>query len=744
MYRKNEFAQKLLGETLDSNYRSSLPSLAFSHTGKQGRIGKVPPGVKIVKSACYSCNTCCEVLVFVDDKRSQVLRVEGDPESPVTKGVLCPKGLAADDLVKNPGRLQYPMRRKGKRGGEQWEKISWEEALNNVAEKLLKYRGKYGPQSVAFLQGSPRGWSKVFSRLANSFGSVNHGTSGQAQCILPRLVDNKVTFGAPYMEICDFANTQCILNWGTNPPSTRVVVAADMMDARQKGAALIVVDPYFSETASKADIWLQLRPGTDTLLALSMINVIIEEGLYDREFVEKWTVGFEDLQEHIKPYNPYMASKITDVPVAAIIEAARLFSRTKPACIHRYVALDQTHDSIQACRAVSLLAVITGNIGIPGGNNLSSKRGEVSQGSHEFIRSNDLPLDSLRLRRGYGQYPFLCSNLCSTPSAHMPTLWETIASGEPYPVKSALIFGSNALVSYTNAEKVWEALGKLELVVVADLFMTPTAKRADIILPVSSWLERDNIISSWQCSPLYSIAQKRAVTVGEARSDVDIICGLAKKLGMEELFWNDSKELYDYLIHPSGLTFEKFTEMKRLYAPFNYRQYEKRGFNTPSKKIEIYSSQLEEKGVASLPSYTEPFQSPISTPDLYKKYPMILTTGARLISFRHTENRENPHLKVMCPTPRVLINAETSEKLGIAQGDRVIIETATGSSYSYAYLTIGIAPNVVQAIPGWPGNENINRAIPWGKYSDGVGTVPMRGLLCRVIPAEDKGGGVEQ
>ena len=302
---RSQFALRLLGEKVNPSFRCRVPGgEAKQSAGNVMRRQKqnpasAKPGVKIVKSACYSCNMCCEVLVFIDEATGKILKVEGDPESPISRGLLCAKGLAARDLVYNPGRLRHPLKRVGERGEGKWERISWDEALDRIAEKLLRYREQYGPEGVAFLQGTIRGWSRVYSRLANAFGAVNHGAAGWAQCLWPRLVENTVTFGATYTEVPDFENTRCMLVWGTNPASTWPYFASQIMDARQRGAGLIVVDPYLSETAAKADIWLQLRPGTDTALALAMLHVIIREGLYDKEFVEKWTVGFDRLKEHV-------------------------------------------------------------------------------------------------------------------------------------------------------------------------------------------------------------------------------------------------------------------------------------------------------------------------------------------------------------------------------------------------------------------------------------------------------------
>ena len=393
---RHQFALRLPGGKLNPAYRREVPGGGQNdspqrHAAPKAARASAKPGVRIVPSACYSCNMCCEVLIFVDEATGGILKVEGDPESPISRGLLCTKGLAARDLVTNPGRLRHPLKRVGERGEGKWERISWEEALDQIAKKLLQYREKYGPEGVAFLQGTIRGWSRVYSRLANAFGAVNHGAAGWAQCLWPRLVENTVTFGATYTEVPDFENTRCMLVWGTNPAATWPAFAAQIMDARQRGAVLIVVDPYLSETAAKADIWLQLRPGTDTALALAMLHVIIREGLYDEAFIRDWTVGFDRLREHVAEHTPEWGEAITKVPASLIRKAARLYAGAGPSAIYRCVSLDMVHDSLQACRAVSILAAVTGNIGIPGGNVTVSQRGETTQNSHAFIGHDLLP-----------------------------------------------------------------------------------------------------------------------------------------------------------------------------------------------------------------------------------------------------------------------------------------------------------------------------------------------------------------
>lgn len=735
--KRINFANHLLGKRIDQTFRQTLSPSQFSkEIERKKKIDKIKnkqkkkvalkkdPNIEIIPTCCFSCHSTCEVLVFREKDTGKIIKIEGDPNSPVTEGLMCSKGLAAKDLIYNTERIKHPLQRIGKRGEGKWKRISWDDAIEITTNNLKTYRENYGARSIAFLEGTRRGWSRVFSRLANVFGAINHGACGWAQCSWPRRVDNKVTFGKDYIRTADFENTNCMLIWGVNPPSTWPIVASKIMDARERGASLIVVDPYLTETAAKADLWLQLKPGTDTALALSMLNVIIENNLIDKDFIHKWTIGFEELKNHIKQYNADWGEKITGIPANKIIEAAKLFSSLKPSCIYRCVALDELHDSVQACRAVSLLSVITGNIGIPGGNISNSKRGDINQNTLEFICYHLLKKEEIPLRIGFKDYPLLCDEISPVPSAHMPSLWETIETGKPYNIKAGIIFGSNAVVSYSNADYVKKALNKLDFLLVTDLFMTPTAELADIVLPASSWLERDNVISSSGTSPTYTIAQQKVTSVSEARSDVDIICDIAKKLGLKEFFWKDSKDFYNYLLEPTGLSFDEFKKQKRIFSPLQYRQYEKDGFSTPSGKIEIKSSLMKKYNCSPLPGYAD-------TKPNNKDFPYLLTSG-RVPVFRHTENRINPYLREIYPEHEILIHPEAARKNNINDGDWIVIETKTGSFKGKAKLTEGLNPEVIRAVPGWKGECNINNAIPWENFAEGIGTVPMRGVPCRV------------
>jgi len=745
--KRANFASKLVGSIRDDAWRGEVMRTILEKGTRPAESKTVPgpragekreprPGEVCKPSVCFSCHTTCEALVYTDEKTGKILRVEGDLDSPQTNGVLCSKGLASPDLCYNPTRLQKPLRRVGPRGSAEFEEISWDEALDIVAGKMLAYRDKYGPEGVAMLEGTRRGWSRVYSRLANAFGTPTHGAAGWAQCLWPRLIDDNLTYGRgiQYSEGQEFDKADCIVVWGANPPTSWPLRAAQILDARQKGAALIVVDPFLSEMAAKADIWLQVRPGSDTALALSMIHCIIEEKLYDAQFVSEWTSGFEELCEHVKPFTPEWGSSVTGIDPELIVKAARLYASAGAASLFRCLGVDQQHDSVQCCRATTILICITGNIDKPGAHIAPSRRGDVNQNTLDFVKEDLVPLEVQKRRCGYEEFPLLTQELSPVPTMHMPTFWEQVISGDPYPIPCGIIFGSNAKLIYTNSNVVEKALEKFEFLAVCDLFMTPTAKMADIVLPASSWLERNNVISTFQADMTNTIFQQKVEQIADSKDDTDIVMELARRLGVSEHFWEDSEAMYDYILAPTGHTFQEALAKRRLYAPIVYEQYKKTGFKTPSGKIELYSNIAKEKGCEPLPPYTPSFQSPGDTPELAKDFPFIITTGRHENAFRHTENRQNPHLLPLAPKATLDIHPETAKELGIKDGQKVLVESTAGKAYAYARFTLGLRRDVVQGISGWDGEYNINKTVPWGQYAAGVGTVCARGYLCRVTP----------
>ncbi|MFH1123027.1 MAG: molybdopterin-dependent oxidoreductase [Pseudomonadota bacterium] len=689
------------------------------------------PGEQAFKSCCFFCNSGCDCVVYVRDGR--VERIEGDPESTTTRGKLCAKGLASKQVLYHPDRLKTPLKRVGERGSGRWEPLSWDLALESIAENLTRIRDRYGPQGVVMATGTSRGWAEVFSRFTNVYKSQWIGP-GVAQCFWPRTLGGILTLGGPGLEQADYGHTNCLLVWGVNVPDTWPIKAMGMMEAKSRGAPLIVVDPMLSKAAAKADIWLQLRPGTDCALALGMLHVIIGRGLYDTAFVDRWCLGFKELSKRVEDFNPSKVEAITWVPRDLIVEAATVYASTRPACITQCVSIEQNADTISTCRSLNILAAITGNIDVPGGNIFPMPKGVQDTNSPLWTKIDLWTEEEKSKILGYEQFPLLSGSPNFRPArpTAVPTLaWEAILTEKPYPIKGLYIHGSNALLAYASTQKVREAFQKLEFIAAVDFFHTPTTQLADIVLPAATWLERDFVISNVQVSPDCLHLQQKVTQIGECRSDVTILNEMARRLDLDHFFENE-QALCDYILGPIGLTFEEFKKRKHHRVPMKYRKFEEKGFKTPSGKIELASSIVASVGGDPIPFYAEPLESPESRPDLAEKFPFILTTGGISAVFRHTELRNVPWLREIDPHLNAHMNDQSGLQLGLKTGDRVVIESPRGQIRVPIKLHPGIDPRVVQVAHGWPKQENVNLLTDNRQMAKLVSSTCLRGLLCRV------------
>jgi len=708
---------------------------------------------RIVKSCCNLCYRLCGVLVHTKD--GKVVRIEGDPDYPANRGALCIKGRAAAEILYHPQRLQYPLRRAGSRGEGKWQRISWDEALEIIANAMNSVKDKYGAESVAFAHGDPKGFEPYLVRLCNVFGTPNICDT-RTVCSVPRRLAAVITYG--YKAIGTDTSPDldyppaCLLVWGANIALTHLPNYVRLKEALKKGTKLIVIDPRRTELATKAQLWIQPRPKTDLALALGMINVIISEKLYDESFVKEWTLGFDKLRDHVKDYAPEKVAEITWVPKDQIVEAARLYATTKPAAIQDGNAMDDDLNSVQTARAICILRAITGNLGIPGGD----------------VDFKELPLD-LKPTYAPGQMKEMTSftldekldekqrkkiigaewGFAPVPMARIvpsQLLVRAILSEKPYPIKVLCIHASNPLITWANAQEVYKALMKLDFMYVADLFMTPTAELADVILPACTYLEVDDVAFR---SPFVRVVQKVA-QIGEAWPDKKIINELAKKIGLGQYFWQDVNEALDIILKPMGLTFEEFRTVGHFVARRLYRAHERKGFDTASGKVEIYSTLFKEWGYEPLPEFHEPPETPYSAPELVSEYPLLFTSWHQG-SFRHSAYRQITTLRGVEPVPIVEIHPKTAESLGIEDGDLVYIETPRGRIKQRAILTETVHPRVIGVSYGWwfP-EENIDSLHGWKEsninvltsmeppFNAQIGSTNLRGSLCRIYKVSEQ------
>lgn len=700
---------------------------------------------RVVKSACRMCHGICGVLVHI--RNGRVVKVTGDPDCPTSNGYICVKGKASVELLYHPDRLKFPLKRVGARGENRWQRISWDEALDTIAEKLLKFKHEFGAESIVTMQGTGRPYSVFHARFRHCLGTPNEVGCTHV-CYFSRVVASAMTCGT--LPICDYYGfgdvyPKCVVVWGCNITESGAsdgMCGYQLTQTVKKGAKLIVIDPRRTRIASKADHWIQIRPGTDDALALGMLHTIIKEELYDKDFVRKWASGFDELRERVESYSPEKVEEITWVPAGTIRAAARMYATTKPACIQWGVAVDQNINSFQTARAILLLSGITGNIDVPGGDVFWVPPANVVKQSPGFNPSLVLPEkvspEMWAKKIGAGKYKVI-------DQVHPSLFLDAVFSEKPYLPKALFIIGSNTLVTHSDSLRWAQALEKLDFIAAVELFMTPTTQMADIVLPSASWLETDDVADmhfTW-CV----LIRQKVATIGECRDDKQIMIDLAHRMGMGDCFpWRNVKEYCDWVLKDAGITFDEFKELGIIKSEMRYRKYEEEGFATPSGKFELLCSTLESMGYDPLPYFVEPPESPYSTPELFKSYPLIITTGGRVQAFFHSEGRQIKSLRKLNPDPLVEIHPATAKGLGIEEGDWVWIESPRGRIKQKARLTKGIHPGVVHAQHGWWFPEkgppeygfkesNVN-LLTGGMPSDPhTGSESWRSFLCKVYRA---------
>ncbi|MFC1903103.1 molybdopterin-dependent oxidoreductase [Chloroflexota bacterium] len=703
---------------------------------------------RIVESLCKSCHGGCRVQITVED--GVVTHIEGIQEW-ITRGTMCAKGIASRQHINNPNRIKYPIKRTGERGEGKWQRITWNEALDTIADKINESIKKYGSNAVAIAQGTERGYNRYVNRLVSSIGSGQRISPGYF-CYRPRLLASGITVGGRLY--CDYHG------WGGEFPKTQISWAKQLeitnadgemgvwfLDSLEKAKNLILVDPRATAISTRANLWLQLRPGTDAALALGMMHIIINEGIYDKEFVSNWTYGFDELRERVQEYPPEKVAEITWVPKEKIIQAARMFALDTPGCIQIGEPVEASINSTQNVRALLCLAAITGNIERPGSmvNWVPTAAGPMEDLALEVKISDE----SKRTLAGADKF-----RLGSLAGCHPNTIFNELREGNSL-VKVIHWQGSNALTCYANTKNLLDGLLNLEFMSSADLFMSPTVEYSDIVLPVAHWLETDDI---YDMHPRFFIAavNKAVEPPGEAWPDNRIINELGKRVAPEYWF-DDVEQLLDYQLRKASIKWKEFKEMgflARMGKDQPYYKYktdywkEGGGFATPTGKVELYSTVLDDLGYNPLPYYAEPNESPYSTPELAKEYPLILSTGGRLTYYFHSQYRQIPWLREIQPYPLVQIHPRIAGELGIKEGDWVWIETPRGRIKQKAKLFTGIDPRVVIAQASWwypekPAPEhgifesNANVLTSDDAFDPAIGSTNFRALLCKVYKVEE-------
>ncbi|TJX13417.1 dehydrogenase [Tissierella creatinini] len=643
----------------------------------------------MLKGVCSLCGCNCGIELEIE--ANKILEVRGDRNHPITKGFICPKGKALPSIVHSKDRFIKPLIKKDNK----WEEIDYQEAVHIIVRKLEELKEEFGPQSLSVHTGEAgvrRQFPDYAKRFCQAYGTPNYSAAG-SHCHLSKTLANKITQG--FLPRADYRNSKCVVLWGYNPTNAHPAEVMDINESIKNGGKLIVVDPQETPLAKRADIHFKLRPGTDGALALGLIHIIIEENLYNKDFVDNWTIGFEKLKELVVDYDPIKVSSITRIPVDTIIEGARLYAGNNPSNISPGIAIELLSNGFQTARAIAILQGIMGNIDVVGGpmNNppapLLPLKIDDLQISKEAIGSKEFPL------------------FCKTYGvAQANVLSDAILEGKPYPLKAMIVIGSNPLLTWPNTNKLRKALEALDFLVVMDNFMTETAKLADLIIPASMFVERNELWNKVDLSGESIIGISPKLIDGPGIVEWQFISDLSKAMGYDEYFpWTSEEEAIEYRLQKLGLSFDELRNQQYgfSYREFKEKKYEVGGFNTQSKKLEIYSKTLEEYGYDPLPVYIEPNESPLSDRELAREYPYILTTGARYLEYYHSRYRNIEPLNEYKSNyeAKARIHPEVAKAEGIEDGNIIRIESLRGGIALKVEITEEILPTTIIVPHGW-------------------------------------------
>ncbi len=678
---------------------------------------------KEVFTDCTLCYHSCGCRVTVEDGKA--VKIKGLESHPLNKGRLCPKGAAALETIYSPDRLKHPM----KRVNSGFERLSWDQALDEIAEKLNDLKEKFGPQVLGVFSGSigveNLEMAGLVQRFRAAFGSPNF-FSVESVCYRMRIRTRQMTFGRYPTEEME---SNLYILWGHNPDESDFPLKFALKKNLLRGAKLVVIDPKRIPLADGADMYLRIRPGTDGALALAMMNVIINENLYDREFVEKHTIGFDKLVPQVQKHTPEWAEEITWVPARETRKLARLFAGTKGASIFQGTCtLDQTANGTQNSRAFAVLQAITGNINVPGGWVTSPPPRFGNLG----LKVESQPL-------GADQYPLFFEVWGrKSPYGVVTVVPESI----PEKLKAFLVVGGNPLISMPDSTAFREAFSKLDLLVVHDLFMTETAQTAHYVLPACSHLEKWGVAYTYNvchCIPYLMLRKKCIEPLHESWSEWKFVTEMAKRLGIGEQFpWKSEEDLVAFLLGPSGLSFDYLLKQKPEGDFYLKKKYEvpEGLFRSPSGKIEIYSEALEKAGFDPLPAYLEPETSPRKgATEFLDKYPLILSTGSRSLYYTHSQQRHIHALRKRYPEAITQIGPGTAERFGIKDGDDIVVETDRGQARMKARVDDRVAEGVVLVPHGWGGEANANLLTNAQCREPIMGYPNLKSLTCAIRKA---------
>ncbi|MBE0599341.1 MAG: molybdopterin-dependent oxidoreductase, partial [Desulfuromonadales bacterium] len=642
------------------------------------------PGEQIRDGLCGICPAGCWVRAKLRDGR--LTAVEAQPNSPL--GAVCTIGRHSPQIVHDPDRLLYPMRRQGGKGDHRFTRITWDEAMGEIAERLQAIKAESGAEASAIYTGrgsfdmalcdlfQPAGVAvSSASSVLFPFGSPNTLGVGALCYVSFAMIAPHTTLGELYITMeTDVEQAELIVLWGANPATDSPPLLHDqIMRARARGAQVIAIDPRRHGTARQSDAeWVPIRPGTDGALALGMIQVLLEEELFDEPFARHWTTGFDDLRQYVQHFRPAVVESITGVPAATIRRLAARIAAARGACPVMYSGLEYSDSGVQAIRAVLSLWALAGQLDVPGGLTIRMRENSFPQN-----RSGLIANPAMHQALGRDRFPVYSHY---RGESHAIALPEAVLQGNPYRIRSLLVVGGSILTSWPDPELWRRTLERLDFLVCVDRYRTADAAWADLVLPAATGYE---ITSYMRYGPLFKIREPLVAPQGEARSDFLILAELARRLGYGHLYPQSEEAILRHALEGSGFTLEQVRaaggEARVSAVLMQYRKWEKGGlrpdgqpgFNTPSGKFEIASTLLAEHGYDPLPVYREPGEGPLARPDLARSYPLVFNSGSRTPYDFRSQHHGVEGLRDQLPEPLVILHPTDAEPREIAHGDPV-------------------------------------------------------------------------
>lgn len=714
--------------------------------------------MKIKHGICGLCfhSPGCGVIAHFDEN-DRIVHLEPDPDAPLGK-ILCPMADSVAEIVYSEKRLTHPLKRVGPKGTYEFEKITWKEAYDIISERLTTTKEKYGPEAAAFYAGTgsyERGFKDAFklkeaeiylsTSILFPFGSPNTFGVGAPCYTSLGVLAPKLTMGCLHIDMfSDVDNSDLILVWGTDPStSTPPIMFEQLKTAAAEGAEIIVIDPRRTKSAElEGSEWIPIRPGSDGALALGLAHILIRDNLYDQEFVNRWTLGFDEFAEYVQAFPPEHVAKITGVAVETIEDLAERIADAEGASYVMYTGLEYTKSGVQNIRAVMVLWALAGQLDVEGG------RCFLGQG-----RTLPLPIHRQLSTPGYeksigrDRFPVYAHYCGGEP--HALLLPKAIVEDDPYPIRSLIVLGASLLTAWPNPSLWQKALEKLDFLVSIDLQLTRDACFADLVLPATTAFEQ---ASYCYYGNAVRYREQLIEPVGQSKPGYKIMTELAERLGYADQFPHHPEELLSDILAESGYTMNDLMQADRQVVSLDrqamvYRKWEKGllrkdgqpGFDTPSGKFEIRSTVLEQFGYEGLPEYEESDETPVSSPDLFRRFPLILGTGPFKPDMKSCL-RAIPSFIEKYPHPAVEINPEDAKARRISTGDVVILKTSRGKVTMRAFVTDKIMPGFAYAPVGGGGPQgtrewqqaNVNELTDHAQFDPISGFPVYKTLLCQI------------